>query len=253
MDATPAAFDSSWADLLHFYDIPWNLYRCPGTPPTIQREKLIQSLQFTLLKTADDEDPRSTRKELSECTVDTISFPFDHSPLFGFAVKAEFTTGSAFRFIHYNNPAKEVSLLLIRGSLGGKGLTESFFEMVGISTYQMLNLPSSLLSSQLEKYLESLVPYRPEYQQKHLDSFIDNIIGKVEITVTAEVPVAPNLKSLQVGVPATNVWTWLSNRSGRGLFMVRLTDCLESMTGMKLGLASSQGSPNTVTSSRNTC
>jgi hypothetical protein len=128
MDPTSAAFDSSWVDLLHFYDVPWNLYRCPGTPPRIQRETLIKSIELTLLKeTTDDEEARSTRKELSQCTVDTISFPLGNSALLGFAVKAEFTTGSPFRFIHYINPAKEVSLLLIRGSLGGKGLTESWF------------------------------------------------------------------------------------------------------------------------------
>jgi hypothetical protein len=243
---------SLWDDLIHFYDVPWNLYRCTGTPPAIQRETLIQSIRSALLDHPfnDDEDTLSKQNELSECTVHPVSVKFSNCTFSGVAVCAEFTMGLPFRFIHFNNPAKEVSLLLVRGSLGGQSLTDSFFEMVGISGYQILNLPSSFLSSQLERHLESLPSTCRPLREKHLNSFILHIIGKLDITVTAEAPVAPNLKSLQVSVPATNVWIWLSTMAGRGVFMIRLTDCLESMTGMKLGLGTSQGSPNLVTSSR---
>jgi hypothetical protein len=226
--------------LVHFYDVLWNVYRFLGTP-TIQRDNLAQCIQLTLLKQAfDEEEDTSRRKELSECTVDPISLQLGTSTFSGVAVCAEFKTGQPFRFIHYSSQAKEVSLLLVKGNLGGLGqsLTESFFEMIGISSYQTLKLPTSLLSSQLELYLEGLVPYAPT---RDLEPFIHNAVGKLNVTVAAEAPVAPNLKSLDIGVPATDVWTWLSSSPQQGKFLARLTQCLQSMTGMKLDLGSSRG------------
>jgi hypothetical protein len=230
------------AALVHFYDVPWNLYRSPGTPPTLQPETVARSMRETLLKQLIDDSDDAPRpyNELSECTVDPISVQIGKNIFSGVAVSAEFDRGPPFRFIHYNNAAKEVSLLLVRGSLGSQSLTDSFFERVGISGYQILNLHSSFLSSQQEWYLESLPAYRPT-REEHLDSFISHVIGKLDITVTAEAPVAPNLKSLQISVPATTVWKWLSTTTGRGAFLIQLGDYVESTTGMKLGLAFSQG------------
>ena len=231
--------------LLHFYDVPWNLYRCPGAPPTIQRETLIKSIRETLSKQLidDGDGDQRPRNELSECTVDPISTRTGTSTFSGVAVSAEFNLGSPFRFIHYNNPAKEVSLLLVRGNLGSQGLTDSFFGKVGISGYQLLDLDSSFLSLQQQWYLESLPAFRPT-REEHLNSFISHVIGKLDITVTAEAPVAPNLKSLHISVPATTVWNWLSTMAGHGVFMIQLGDYLESVTGMKLNLAFSQGRRN---------
>jgi hypothetical protein len=230
------------AALLHFYDVPWNLYRCPGVPPTIQREILIRSIRETLLKQLidDGDDARRPHNELSECTVDPLSIRIGKSTFSGVAVSAEFDLGPPFRFIYFNNPAKEVSLLLVRGGLGSQGLTDSFFESIGILGYQVLNLDSSFLSFQQEWYLESLPAYRPT-REELLDSFISQIIGKLDITVTAEAPITPNLKSLHISVPATTVWNWLSTITGQGVFMIQLGDYLESMTGMKLGQAFSKG------------
>lgn len=245
MDDTAAARTSHLSHLRHFYDVSWNLFKCLGTPPAIERENLIESIRLTLLKQPfdDDEDTSSRRIELSECTLDPISFRLGTSTFSGVAIYAEFTSGLPFRFIHYSHPAKEVSLLLFKGGMGGlsQGLTDSFFEMVGLSPYQRVELPSSLLSSQFESYLEALVPHAPP---RNRESFIQNVVGKLDITVTAEAPVAPNLRSLNISVPATDVWAWLHSSPQQGTFLSRLSDYIQSTTGMQLDLGSSRGSHN---------
>jgi hypothetical protein len=240
--AIDGTHSTSESGLSHLYDSPWNVYKCFGTLPTIQRDSLVARLKQPV-----DEDGavRPIPGELLECTVDLISIPAGTSTLSGVALRCLFDhkhLGTEFRLIHLNNPAKEVSLLLVRSGVPRQMLVDLFNEMLGLPSFEELKLPASLLSSQLESYLETLVAYGPTHDP---DSYIHSIVGKLDIKVTFDAPVAPNLRSLDINVPATEVWSWLpSSPPQQGTFLTRLTGHLQSNTGLRLELGSLQGIPN---------
>ena len=218
------------SDLALLYSRPWMLYKCPGTLPMIQRDHFVNAVE-----SFDDDEPAIPLfGEVSECTVDPIAT----STLKGVAVHCLFKSGTLFRLILYNEPAKKVSLLLLSTSGPRRSILDLLDKVLGLSPSEELKLPSSLLSSQLELYLEGLVTHAPTGD---VQSFIHDIVGKVDITVTSQAPLAPNLRSLEIGVPASDVWNWLSSSPHHGTFLARLTKCLQTNTGMKLSLGASRG------------
>src|SRR5947209_13866474 len=115
--ATDGTHSISESGLSQLYDSPWNVYKCFGTLPTIQRDSL-----FARLKQSFDETDavRPIPGELLECTVDLFSIQTGTSTLSGVALRCLFDhkhSGSEFRLIHLNDPAKEVSLLLVRSGV----------------------------------------------------------------------------------------------------------------------------------------
>ena len=172
--------------------------------------------------------------EVSECTVDSIAT----GTLKGVAVHCLFKSGTLFRLIQYNNAAQKVSLFLLSTSGPRRSILDLLDKVWGLPPFEELKLPSSLLSSQLELYLEGLVPHAPAGD---VQSFIHDVVGKVDITVTSQAPLAPNLRSLDIGVPASDVWNWASASPQHGTFLARLTECLQSNTGMRLNLGASRG------------
>ena len=217
-------------DLTLLYNRPWVLYKCPGTLPTIQRNDLVNAVE-----SFDEEEPTvPVFGEVLECTVDPIST----STLDGAAVHCVFRSGTVFRLIHISNPTKEVSLLLLSTSGPRRSVLELFDKVLGIPLSEELKPPGSILSSQLELYLEELFPLVP---MRDTQSFIHDVVGKVDITVTSDAPIAPNLRSLDIGFPATEVWNWLSSSPRQGTFLARLTEHLQSNTGLRLDLDSPRG------------
>ena len=226
------------SDLTLFYNRSWKLYKFPGTLPEIQRGDLVKAVESF----DDDEATTPVFGEVSECTVNSICIR-GTSTLSGVAIhcvskKAE---GSAreFRLIHYTNQAKEVSILLSYVSGPRQRILGLVDEVLELPPCEELRLSTNLLWSQLESYLEGLVPYYSPTTDAHW--FIHTIVGKVDLTATTEPPVAPNLRSLDIGVPATEVWTWISSSPQRGNFSRRLRECFVTRTGMPLGQGSSQG------------
>jgi hypothetical protein len=238
--ATDETHSTSESGLSQLYDSPWNVYKCFGTLPTIQRDSLVARL-----KQFEDDAVRPIPGELLECTADPISIQAGTNTLSGVALRCLFDhkhLGTEFRLIHLNNPAKEVSLLLLRSRIPRQMFVDLFNEMLGLPPFEELKLPSSLLSSQLESYLETLAVYGPTHDP---DSYIHSIVGKLDIKVTFEAPVSPNLRSLDINVPATEVWSWLSSSPHQqGTFLTRLTGYLQTNTGLRLGLGSLRGIPN---------
>jgi hypothetical protein len=240
--AIDATHSTSESGLSQLYDSPWNVYKCFGTLPTIQRDSLVARLNQSF---DEDDAARLIAGELLECTVDLISIQTSTSTLSGVALRCLFDhkhLGTEFRLIHLNDPAKEVSLLLVRSGVPRQMLVNLFNEMLGLPSFEELKLPSSLLSSQLESHLETLVVYGPTHDP---DSYIHSIVGKLDIKVTFDAPVSPNLRSLDINVLATEVWSWLlSSPPQQGTFLTRLTERLQSNTGLRLGLGSLRGIPN---------
>jgi Kinetochore complex Sim4 subunit Fta1 len=240
--ATDGTHSTSESDLSQLYDSPWNVYKCFGILPTIQRDSLVARLKQFF---DEDDAVRTIPGELLECTVDLISIQAGTNALSGVALRCLFDhkhLGTEFRLIHLNNPAKEVSLLLLRSGVPRQMLVDLFNEMLGLPPFEELKLPSSLLSSQLESYLETLVAYGPTHDP---DSYIHSIVGNIDLKVTFEAPVSPNLRSLDINVPATEVWDWLSSSPHQqGTFLTRLTGHLQTNIGLRLGLGSLRGIPN---------
>jgi hypothetical protein len=238
--ATDGTRSISESGLSQLYDSPWTVYKCFGTLPIIQRDSLVARLKQPF----DDDDDVVTviPGELLECTVDLISIQTGTGALSGVALRCLFERkplGTDFSLIHLNDPAKEVSLLLVRSGVQRQMLAGLFKEVLGLPSFEDLKLPSSLLSSQLESYLETLVAYGPTHDP---DAYIHSIVGKLDIKVTFAAPVSPNLRSLDISVPPTEVWSWLSFcPPQQGTFLTRLTEYLQSNTGLQLALGSFRG------------
>ena len=70
------------------YDSPWNVYKCFGTLPTIQRDSLVARLKQFF---DEDDAVRPIPGELLECTVDLISIQAGTNTLSGVALLASLT------------------------------------------------------------------------------------------------------------------------------------------------------------------
>jgi hypothetical protein len=226
--------------LTPFYDCSWTLYHCFWKKSAVRdgllaessrgRERLARRLEEALRnmreESDEDEEPDQRSSQLEKFSVELLSTRNINGVSAGISVTANYERGSEHRFIFIDGLGARVNrlpLLLIKAPAGvAKKVSAVLSTDVAVGP---LKLPSSALETTLDSYLTDL--------HGQSSDLCKSVVRDVKVTFSVQAPVSPELRSIDIDLPAESVCAILdSHRSSS--FLEQLAVHLQRHTGLKI-------------------
>ena len=246
------------------YDTSWTLHRVtwPNNSEGARRKlssqetrdrRARQLREFLRIDDvdSDDEGPLGRAGGLRECRWDVLGrqsrFGRDqgnqhHATTCGFQITLSFDKAIYKIILHgsHDQESQEttpsLTLCLAKAPMP---LTKKIFPFL-VETYNLtispLRVPPSLLEHILETYLTTFTAIQHQRSSLPLPSqIVKNVIRDVRISLSFSAPISPNLRNIEIDVPAETMWKLpQESRDGRQTFTALLATHLHSHTGLIL-------------------